>query len=467
MSSTLLRRQSSLVGVQSSRGGDDLTDVLPNLKRLPSLKPTTMVPVPSLVYWEDENDGPHMTRLAHSIHTFFGIDFRAWMPMNGFTYALLYEDKSFPLFALFVLLIVSPFVLFPVFLCLKIDGTVTWTWSAALAPLWVITVFNYLYIPCLHYALREPITEPVVRTEPASPEPSTTPEAVDDLEPELVSAFQSAETGVDLPRPEDVDREALPPPTRSTFAGRRILMGICILLTQLFVSLRLDSTIGWSWLVVLIPLLSFFVLDWDHTYYVPWKKDGIFHIAQIVFLGLKLDGNVSWAWSIVFLPTWLSVAVILATMVHAAWRRKSSESHVIVSFVNLLQVISVLIYFSPFILTVVRLDTSFSAFIIFLPWFAVMVAWWAVVIVDAFAATNASTSEDILNHVEITSWYFVLPWDVSNILPLLLMTLWPILAYIAPSVREEPEPPETSVAPAAQEGTPQAGRLRPPTRQPT
>ncbi|KAF0698808.1 Aste57867_10597 [Aphanomyces stellatus] len=507
---TLLRRQSSLVGHHGSGGGG----VLPNMKRLPSLKPTPMVPLPSIVYWDDDDeDGePQMNRLASSMHAFFGVDFRTWLPMTDFTYDLLYHDTMVPVFAAFVVVVGAPIVLFPVFLCLKIDGTISWTWTEALIPLWVINVVMYIYLPSLVY---------MYQVHPSSSSPSA-PRSLriaipdDDIPPqtplETLAESSASFHAMEAPPPistivrqddnttdQDEHAPSMPPPPAPTVTAaeralfrhvRSLLMGMCLVLTQLLVTLRLDGAIvHWRYVFVLAPLAIFYLLDSDKSYFVAWNKDCVVHVVQVLLVALKLDKSVAWPWAIVFFPTWLSLGLVLFVVMHAAAHTKRSPRTplVVVVTINILQIVSALVYFLPYGLVAWRLDAaaaSFSSFYIVLPWFLVVGAWGVIVLLDACAADRRrSIHSVVLNQVEYTSWYLVLPWDVSNILPLLLMASMPCLGLCAPHAFDDdgdvggapPLPPRTEAEVQARADdvalltlthtTTTTSRLRPPTQQ--
>ena len=84
-----------------------------------------------------------------------------------------------------------------------------------------------------------------------------------------------------------------------------------LLLTGLFVGLRLGGVTNWQWYWVLAPqwvnLVLAIILGED-------EGEGCLLLLSGLFLGLRLGGVTNWWWLWVFAPLWVSIAMGLVTL---------------------------------------------------------------------------------------------------------------------------------------------------------
>ncbi|CBJ27545.1 Heat shock protein 40 like protein/ DnaJ domain containing protein [Ectocarpus siliculosus] len=200
----------------------------------------------------------------------------------------------------FVLLFVGAVLLWPILFCAKVDGDTSASWVALWTPLWIYDALGLWYFVY------------------------------------LVSLGQ-------IKAPEGMEEgwtDPFPLPLRVLALVKWTLL----VLFQVFLTMRLDDNIDWSYAVVGSPLLAWMGLTivghvYDATRPVPQDrseesilndeeggippdvekreqaiakrtearsavaKDCVW-MLQLVFLIIKLDGNVDWNWWLVFFPTW-------------------------------------------------------------------------------------------------------------------------------------------------------------------
>jgi len=88
---------------------------------------------------------------------------------------------------------------------------------------------------------------------------------------------------------------------------------LVLLLTGLFVGLRLGGVTDWQWYWVLAPqwanLILAILLGEDHD-------GGAFPLLLTgLFVGLRLGGVTHWAWVWIFVPLWLPMGLALAGLI--------------------------------------------------------------------------------------------------------------------------------------------------------
>lgn len=202
---------------------------------------------------------------------------------------------------IFVLLFVGAVLLWPILFCSKVDGELSASWVALWTPLWVynaLGLYYYLYLVSLGKM-----------------------KAPEGMEEQWTDSF----------------------PLHMRVLG--LVKWILVVLFQIFLTMRLDDDIDWTWAAVGSPLLVLMGLQLVGHLYEGSKpipkarneesiledeeaemgpdsdkrdqaiakrtearaaviKDCIW-MLQLVFLILELDEEVDWSWWLVFLPTWL------------------------------------------------------------------------------------------------------------------------------------------------------------------
>jgi len=180
--------------------------------------------------------------------------------------------------------------IFPVFLCLRSDDTVHWNWAVVFIPVWVLDVLLLLYL-----FLADP-----------------------------------------------ADQKTL---TKFVWATSLVLF----IAQQIFLVLRLESTVDWPWITVFLPWAFLELIGmWNelqgvhekffkfHRVRSADKADMMYssnlfifmawrcsdHLARLCFaitLGLKLDDSIHANWFVVFVPLWIMFAF---QVLFLCWRRK-------------------------------------------------------------------------------------------------------------------------------------------------
>ncbi|ETV98901.1 hypothetical protein, variant 1 [Aphanomyces invadans] len=468
MSMTVVRRQSSLLRAHSFNHDE----VLARLHRLPSLKPTTMVPLPSPVFWDVEaihdieaevSPTPSRNRLAGALYMLLGLEFHVWLPMNAFTHALIHDNAMLVPFTLLVVLLGTPLLLFPVLVCLKVDGTIAASWCMCFTPLWIVHAIDNIYCPWLAHVKKSAMSNTMPAPpsshqssdvpaspqpqSPSSPMPTTPADSSDDMHASTTAYSIQATAGnfsrasslaspqsrvvaaehTTVPQPDSTS----PPAKGNRFNGRDIVMTVCVVAAEVMVALRLDGFLASvPWVVVFgCPLVVYYGMQWNDTSFTWWFRDCLFHVAQVIFVALKADGFLTgWSWATVFLPTWLAATIVVYIVTHDAWVAlyRTTEPEPPLSAVGrVLVIVAVVWYFVPYILVVASLDgivTFPSILVVLVPWLVVVGGWISMAVLAALEDDQVG-SPDILpvNRFESTGWYIVLPWTTMNVWLLLLM----------------------------------------------
>ena len=79
-----------------------------------------------------------------------------------------------------------------------------------------------------------------------------------------------------------------------------------LLLTGLFVGLRLGGVTDWQWYWVFAPLWANLVLA-----IIFGEDNGFLLLLTGLFLGLRLGGVTHWSWWWVFAPVWVPIGMLL------------------------------------------------------------------------------------------------------------------------------------------------------------
>ncbi|KDO24108.1 hypothetical protein SPRG_22265 [Saprolegnia parasitica CBS 223.65] len=174
-----------------------------------------------------------------------------------------------------------PAILFPVFVSLKIEGHVHWTWLQTFIPLFIVTV---VLLPV--YMLLTQIDNPKVGNN-------------DDDGPPMSNANTDCHANDTAVLLAASDAES---PPQKIMTGS-VFSLLCSLVAHIFIALRLDGHLDWAWLYVLLPYCFVILVD--------RSSSSVLQVLQVVFVAEKLDGALTWSWLVVLLPTWLPLAVML------------------------------------------------------------------------------------------------------------------------------------------------------------
>ncbi|OQR82734.1 hypothetical protein ACHHYP_15547, partial [Achlya hypogyna] len=182
-----------------------------------------------------------------------------------------------------------------VFVALKIDAVIDWSWASALVPLWIIHVLGF-----------------------------------------ITTALFS----------------------ETRYAGPGYIL---VITGHIFIALRLDEHIDWKWSIIFLPLYQGCILDISLQTFVS--------ALQTLFLGLKLDAIVHWSWPVVLIPTIIVVGGVSALLVVGSVVA-SMTIHILLGLLALVgSTMLVGLCFGPYLLALLRLETySYPAIYIVLPW---------------------------------------------------------------------------------------------------
>ncbi|KAF0698807.1 Aste57867_10596 [Aphanomyces stellatus] len=288
--------------------------------------------------------------------------------------------SSFVLVAL-VLAIFLPFFVSPVFVYLKLDAIVAWSWAQVFIPIWVFDA-AWLYLTYFSHGIA----------------PVDAEDHFDDADERIKDVHVT-----DI-HTEDADVVAVDITTETRPENRifNLFVVAMYILTQLFVALKLDGAINWHWAALMTP------------YYVTAIMQGnciaLAHVGQVVLVATKLDGTLHWGWNMVFFPYWITVAVavVLVPMgVFAATKFALANaaadadddkppSPALPCCAALTALVAALATSSPFILLMYKLnwDLSFDILYIFFPYFIVAGLVFATLLVFGLVSICASDVED-------------------------------------------------------------------------
>lgn len=190
-------------------------------------------------------------------------------------------------FVLFFLLVTSVFTLTPIFIALRWDRTVTWPWVSCFIPLWA-----------LHAVACVPVL--MVPSPPEDPTEEQREEWEDAMAPQRVIRF---------------------------LAGT--VMSLLVLL-EVFVALRLDGTISWSWYLVLSPWTVLEVLSiirklvlvtMESSGAIGWN---LVRLAMTFTVASKMNGSIE-DWSVAFLPYIVGIVITCMFLKRQYESREAAE----------------------------------------------------------------------------------------------------------------------------------------------
>ncbi|OQR82512.1 hypothetical protein ACHHYP_15923 [Achlya hypogyna] len=275
-------------------------------------------------------------------------------------------------FVLFLLglIAIAPFVLVPVFVCLKLDHDVTWSWATTLIPLWIC---NALVLPYLVAKNMAPVQLDSAVTE----------------ETPLVAGSENGKT---------MAEEAMESANCFVHTTRNLAL-IAYLTAQIFVVLRLDGVVTWQWLIVFIPYYVASILSCEG-----------FDLIQALLIAAKMDGMLDASWSMVLMPSWIGLAVFLIFLpVQTYWAFKASpdddetvepKSRVFRFFIAFGLFLGLVFLSSPIFVAIYRLDyATFSTFYIALPFFVLV----GIAILVSFASVFIMKSEPQTTTIYVTT----------------------------------------------------------------
>ncbi|OQS03003.1 hypothetical protein THRCLA_04674 [Thraustotheca clavata] len=247
------------------------------------------------------------------------------------------------------LIFTLPFLLFPIFTALKVDGELTWTWSQAFIPLWILDAF--LFCIYIHFT------------------------RVDD------SAVIASSTFL-----------------KNVMTKTQILSLVATVITQILVTMRLDGQLAWKWSYISLPYC--FVMIFDPSIVT------VLQVLQAIFVAQKLDFDLSWSWTVVLLPSWLPAflfifvlpSVVCYNMMNVSEDR--SFPRAIAAFVGLL--FTFLLIFGPQLLVLARLQYYvFSAIYIILPWLIL----YGLLVLGGLANVFAAPTPKKVENITVTVAY--------------------------------------------------------------
>ncbi|KAF0701316.1 Aste57867_8166 [Aphanomyces stellatus] len=269
-----------------------------------------------------------------------------------------------------VLVAMSPFVLIPLRICLKADGTTNESWAQTFNLLWIVDGFVAVWAltTCCAYhkdSTTATTTDKAVATTTEGPDKATLEDAQDIDEAAVIASIADTD---------DTDDQA-PPPACMQFATK--LMVLLTLVSHILISLRLDGVLDWPWTYVLLPWML------GSTYGSVTNTP---LMLQLLLVALKLDAAIAWSWALVFVPMYAVAAVTLVV---------ASTSMTIAGgvWLGVATTLVVLLLFAPFGILVARLvgRTAFSTIYVVVPWFVlvgvgILVAFSYVVFLTSLAA---------------------------------------------------------------------------------
>ncbi|KAJ3297208.1 hypothetical protein HK104_000725 [Borealophlyctis nickersoniae] len=284
-------------------------------------------------------------------------------------------------------------IMFPSFVSARADGKVAWSWAVVAIPLFIVDFFAFVVLV-------------MTRT-------SRGTEEDEDDEDE----FNEDRNATQQERERRRKKKKIKSSSSRVY---RILCFLLVLLFQIFIVLRLDGKIDWSWAVVFAPWFVLEALNFasitrglvktvrEGVIDIPTDPEAqiieprplkptelamlafdaysfwILRIAQLALLAAKVDGAITAGWGIVFLPTWIWGATQLLGIVLAvgAYRRaalvdteRKSERKSALTFGIFMFIITSIFLYVGMGLLVKRLqsdNSSPSTAVIFIPLFIIL-----------------------------------------------------------------------------------------------
>ncbi|KAH9111747.1 hypothetical protein LEN26_009402 [Aphanomyces euteiches] len=248
-----------------------------------------------------------------------------------------------------VALICCLLLLMPIFLCLRADHTVDWSWIQVFIPMWI---FDGLYLCSACCSLGS-------KDDDSSDN--------DDTSSSKATAY-----------------------TRVLSKSLMLLKALLFVTCQIFIAMKLQGTVDWSCVTVLVPyfvlesllLVEKILVGWtlassmpDAT---PWLVASVVYssvhtVLRLIFavlVGLKVDDTLSSSWGLVFLPVWIAIGLSLWSTIRGIQSAARLAEDDQVDWRSLVCIgVGWVIFLSPFIVLAFRLEDSFSSMYVLLPWF--------------------------------------------------------------------------------------------------
>ncbi|KAG9401119.1 hypothetical protein AC1031_009877 [Aphanomyces cochlioides] len=250
-----------------------------------------------------------------------------------------------------------------VFLCLRADHTVDWSWIQVFIPMWI---FDGLYL-CSACCSLGSKGDDSSDNDDASSSKATAYTRV------LSKRFPCCNCWI-LTSP----------------CSLMLLKALLFVTCQIFIAMKLQGTVDWSCVTVLVPyfvlesllLVEKILVGWtlassmpDAT---PWLVASVVYscvhtVLRLIFavlVGLKVDDALSSSWGLVFLPVWIAIGLSLWSTIRGiqAAARLAEDNQV--DWRSLICIgFGWVIFLSPFIVLAFRLEGSFSSMYVLLPWF--------------------------------------------------------------------------------------------------
>ncbi|TMW62286.1 hypothetical protein Poli38472_009779 [Pythium oligandrum] len=210
----------------------------------------------------------------------------------------------------------------PSFFCLRIDGTVSWSWGVVAIPVWIMNAFYFCNV------------------------------------------WSSRTTNVN----DDIS-------SLGVYKVFLTIMNVLLLMTQIFIVLKLDGNLSWTVVHALIPFFVYEGLALVEACFLSGNSIGvILRIVQVILIALKVDGSLDDSWWTVFTPLWIAICLVfliaLATIVGLHYQLMEDGESGLFRWLPLIIAVVVALFFAPYFILVKRLESgTFSTFYIILPGF--------------------------------------------------------------------------------------------------
>lgn len=222
-------------------------------------------------------------------------------------------------FLSFLVLFVS---LFPIFIALKGDGVVDWSWAVVFVPVWIIDVFAFLIIVSRYFLWKSDNRN----------NQNDSPNAGGD-------AATASDDGSETERKDDFQDYLL--------GAKRVLEWALFVLFQIFLVIKLDGVVSWQWAAVFAPWFCLEGLNWlnlcvqyifiissplreetendssslasTRYYTFPQKLVVLFEIFHVwllrvilaILIVLNADIIITVSWAVVFIPVFIQFGIML------------------------------------------------------------------------------------------------------------------------------------------------------------
>ncbi|OQR82946.1 hypothetical protein ACHHYP_15330 [Achlya hypogyna] len=272
-----------------------------------------------------------------------------------------------------------PVLLLPIFVALKADGDLSWTWVHTLIPLWLLDAL--LFVAYLHFTRTDDTANTVVEGDINADTTSLLHAPSQKIMTKFVARFGTNLT-VDVPRVQ-------------------MLSLVFTVVTQVLVALRLDGQLAWKWSYISLPYCLVMIFDPSIT--------SVLQVLQAIFVAQKLDMELSWSWAVILLPTWLPAFIIVFILPAAiafsllSVNEGNEQPSVVRAIAALLGLVFAFgLVFGPQLLLVLRLEyTVFDATYIILPWLIL----YGLLVIGGLAHAFVTPAENNIENVSVTVSY--------------------------------------------------------------